>query len=139
MDICIHLLTLDASKSEFKVAELRHIKLLRQAGTKPNHTERKQMEIDEHRKCEKIKGVCIVLPLLCRLKIFIQPLQAAVYWQTYDAFARVSMSVGINQLMLGMSYYILGFEPESSNLPCSRKWDKAMPEVPELILVSTIS
>ncbi|CAE7218775.1 fumA, partial [Symbiodinium pilosum] len=34
--------------------------------------------------------------------------QAAVYWQTYDAFARVSMSVGINQLMLGMSYYILG-------------------------------
>lgn len=35
-------------------------------------------------------------------------LQAAVYWQTYDAFARVSMSVGINQLMLGMSYYILG-------------------------------
>eukprot|EP00439_Symbiodinium_sp_Y106_P069597 s176_g12.t1 len=35
--------------------------------------------------------------------------QAAVYWQTYDAFARVSMSVGINQLMLGMSYYILGY------------------------------
>ena len=38
--------------------------------------------------------------------------QAAVYWQTYDAFARVSMSVGINQLMLGMSYYILGSEPK---------------------------
>jgi len=35
--------------------------------------------------------------------------QAAVYWQTYDAFARVSMSVGINQLMLGMTYYILGY------------------------------
>eukprot|EP00442_Polarella_glacialis_P001557 CAMPEP_0115111398 /NCGR_PEP_ID=MMETSP0227-20121206/40003_1 /TAXON_ID=89957 /ORGANISM="Polarella glacialis, Strain CCMP 1383" /LENGTH=971 /DNA_ID=CAMNT_0002510731 /DNA_START=161 /DNA_END=3076 /DNA_ORIENTATION=+ len=35
--------------------------------------------------------------------------QAAVYWQTYDAFARVSMSVGINQLMLAMIYYILGY------------------------------
>jgi len=35
--------------------------------------------------------------------------QAAVYWQTYDAFARVSMSVGVNQLMLAMSYYILGY------------------------------
>ena len=28
--------------------------------------------------------------------------QAAVYWQTYDAFARVSMSVGVNQLVLAM-------------------------------------
>lgn len=35
--------------------------------------------------------------------------QAAVYWQTYDAFARVSMSVGVNQLMLAMSYFILGY------------------------------
>eukprot|EP00927_Polykrikos_kofoidii_P055286 TRINITY_DN49562_c0_g1_i1.p1 TRINITY_DN49562_c0_g1~~TRINITY_DN49562_c0_g1_i1.p1 ORF type:complete len:1071 (-),score=125.24 TRINITY_DN49562_c0_g1_i1:105-3317(-) len=35
--------------------------------------------------------------------------QAAVYWQTYDAFARVSMSVGVNQLMLAMCYYILGY------------------------------
>mmetsp|Transcript_130038 Transcript_130038/g.404506 ORF Transcript_130038/g.404506 Transcript_130038/m.404506 type:complete len:806 (+) Transcript_130038:429-2846(+) len=29
--------------------------------------------------------------------------------QTYDAFARVSMSIGVNQLMLAMSYYILGY------------------------------
>lgn len=35
--------------------------------------------------------------------------QAAVYWQTYDAFARVSMSIGVNQLMLAISYYILGY------------------------------
>eukprot|EP00930_Biecheleria_cincta_P055392 TRINITY_DN41714_c0_g1_i1.p1 TRINITY_DN41714_c0_g1~~TRINITY_DN41714_c0_g1_i1.p1 ORF type:complete len:928 (+),score=208.54 TRINITY_DN41714_c0_g1_i1:158-2941(+) len=35
--------------------------------------------------------------------------QASVYWQTYDAFARVSMSVGINQLMVAMSYFILGY------------------------------
>eukprot|EP00927_Polykrikos_kofoidii_P015821 TRINITY_DN17087_c0_g1_i1.p1 TRINITY_DN17087_c0_g1~~TRINITY_DN17087_c0_g1_i1.p1 ORF type:complete len:1058 (+),score=104.25 TRINITY_DN17087_c0_g1_i1:456-3176(+) len=35
--------------------------------------------------------------------------QAAVYWQTYDAFARVSMSVGVNQLMLAISYYTLGY------------------------------
>jgi len=35
--------------------------------------------------------------------------QAAVYWQTYDAFARVSLSVGMNQLMLAMSYYVMGY------------------------------
>lgn len=35
--------------------------------------------------------------------------QASVYWQTYDAFARVSMSIGVNQLMLAMAYFILGY------------------------------
>eukprot|EP00913_Durusdinium_trenchii_P030237 g28327.t1 len=45
--------------------------------------------------------------------------QAAVYWQTYDAFARVSMSVGINQLMLGMSYYILGYAMLEVKAPCA--------------------
>eukprot|EP00931_Biecheleriopsis_adriatica_P078701 TRINITY_DN5211_c0_g1_i2.p1 TRINITY_DN5211_c0_g1~~TRINITY_DN5211_c0_g1_i2.p1 ORF type:complete len:932 (+),score=185.05 TRINITY_DN5211_c0_g1_i2:145-2940(+) len=45
--------------------------------------------------------------------------QAAVYWQTYDAFARVSMSVGINQLMLGMSYFILGYAMLEVKAPCA--------------------
>mmetsp|Transcript_121831 Transcript_121831/g.289684 ORF Transcript_121831/g.289684 Transcript_121831/m.289684 type:complete len:903 (-) Transcript_121831:33-2741(-) len=45
--------------------------------------------------------------------------QAAVYWQTYDAFARVSMSVGINQLMLGMSYYILGYAMLETKAPAA--------------------
>eukprot|EP00928_Gymnodinium_smaydae_P011566 TRINITY_DN14252_c0_g1_i3.p1 TRINITY_DN14252_c0_g1~~TRINITY_DN14252_c0_g1_i3.p1 ORF type:complete len:1003 (-),score=113.93 TRINITY_DN14252_c0_g1_i3:773-3781(-) len=35
--------------------------------------------------------------------------QAAVYWQTYDAFARVSMFVGMNQLILAMIYYVMGY------------------------------
>lgn len=35
--------------------------------------------------------------------------QAAQHWQTYDAFARVSMSVGVNQLMLAISYFIIGY------------------------------
>eukprot|EP00928_Gymnodinium_smaydae_P018818 TRINITY_DN17172_c0_g1_i1.p1 TRINITY_DN17172_c0_g1~~TRINITY_DN17172_c0_g1_i1.p1 ORF type:complete len:953 (-),score=123.85 TRINITY_DN17172_c0_g1_i1:52-2910(-) len=35
--------------------------------------------------------------------------QAMAYWQTYDAFARVSMSVGVIELLLGLSYYILGY------------------------------
>mmetsp|Transcript_7397 Transcript_7397/g.13721 ORF Transcript_7397/g.13721 Transcript_7397/m.13721 type:complete len:976 (+) Transcript_7397:128-3055(+) len=35
--------------------------------------------------------------------------QAAMYWQNYDAFARISMSIGVNQLMLAMSYFILGY------------------------------
>lgn len=35
--------------------------------------------------------------------------QAAMYWQNYDAFARISMSIGVNQLMLAISYFILGY------------------------------
>lgn len=35
--------------------------------------------------------------------------QAAHYWQNYDAFARISMSIGVNQLMLATSYFILGY------------------------------
>jgi len=34
---------------------------------------------------------------------------AATYWQTYDAFARISMNMGVNQLMLAVSYYVLGY------------------------------
>jgi len=35
--------------------------------------------------------------------------RAATYWQTYDAFARVSMSFGTSQLLLSMCYYLLGY------------------------------
>lgn len=35
--------------------------------------------------------------------------QAMVHWQSYDAFARISMSIGVDQLLLAMSYYILGY------------------------------
>lgn len=35
--------------------------------------------------------------------------QAMVYWQTYDAFARISMSIGVIELLLAMSYYVLGY------------------------------
>jgi len=34
---------------------------------------------------------------------------ASVCWATYDAFARICMSVGVNQLMLALSYYYLGY------------------------------
>jgi len=43
--------------------------------------------------------------------------QAAVYWQTYDAFARVSMSIGTNQLLLAMSYFIIGYVRVQVNAP----------------------
>jgi len=33
--------------------------------------------------------------------------QAMKHWQSYDAFARICMSIGVNQLLLAMSYYIL--------------------------------
>mmetsp|Transcript_34 Transcript_34/g.81 ORF Transcript_34/g.81 Transcript_34/m.81 type:complete len:999 (-) Transcript_34:14-3010(-) len=35
--------------------------------------------------------------------------QAAVYYETYDAFARLSLSIGVNQLILAMQYFILGY------------------------------
>lgn len=34
---------------------------------------------------------------------------AMAHWQSHDAFARISMSVGVSQLLLAMSYYILGY------------------------------
>eukprot|EP00928_Gymnodinium_smaydae_P008851 TRINITY_DN13253_c0_g1_i2.p1 TRINITY_DN13253_c0_g1~~TRINITY_DN13253_c0_g1_i2.p1 ORF type:complete len:953 (-),score=162.52 TRINITY_DN13253_c0_g1_i2:190-3048(-) len=35
--------------------------------------------------------------------------EAMQYWQSYDGFARVSMSLGTNQLVTAMSYYVLGY------------------------------
>jgi hypothetical protein len=35
--------------------------------------------------------------------------QAAIQWQTYDGFARICMSIGVQQLMLAMIYYLLGY------------------------------
>merc|ERR1719183_2197493 len=35
--------------------------------------------------------------------------QAAVQFQTYDAFSRICMSIGVQQLMLAMTYYLLGY------------------------------
>eukprot|EP00927_Polykrikos_kofoidii_P008242 TRINITY_DN13415_c0_g1_i1.p1 TRINITY_DN13415_c0_g1~~TRINITY_DN13415_c0_g1_i1.p1 ORF type:complete len:1016 (-),score=143.05 TRINITY_DN13415_c0_g1_i1:106-3153(-) len=35
--------------------------------------------------------------------------QAMSYWQTHDAFARISMSIGVIELLLAMSYYVLGY------------------------------
>lgn len=35
--------------------------------------------------------------------------EAMQYWQSYDAFSRVSMSIGTNQLVVALSYYVLGY------------------------------
>merc|ERR1719199_1842945 len=35
--------------------------------------------------------------------------EATQYWLAYDAFSRVSMSIGTNQLVTGLSYYVLGY------------------------------
>lgn len=35
--------------------------------------------------------------------------EAMQYWQSYDAFARVSMSIGTNQLIMALCYYVLGY------------------------------
>lgn len=35
--------------------------------------------------------------------------QASVFWQTYDAFARVSMTLGVYQLMLALTYFVVGY------------------------------
>lgn len=31
------------------------------------------------------------------------------YWQSYDGFARVAMSMGTNQLIMGLSYYVIAY------------------------------
>lgn len=33
---------------------------------------------------------------------------AALYYQTYDAFARAALTIGINQVMIGLNYFTLG-------------------------------
>lgn len=43
--------------------------------------------------------------------------QAQQFWLSYDAFARISMSIGVNQLMLAMSYYILGYVLVQASAP----------------------
>jgi len=35
--------------------------------------------------------------------------EAMQYWQSYDAFSRVSMSIGTNQLVTALCYYVLGY------------------------------
>lgn len=35
--------------------------------------------------------------------------EATKYWQSYDGFARVSMSMGTNQLITAMAYYVLAY------------------------------
>mmetsp|Transcript_115450 Transcript_115450/g.182508 ORF Transcript_115450/g.182508 Transcript_115450/m.182508 type:complete len:890 (-) Transcript_115450:88-2757(-) len=35
---------------------------------------------------------------------------AAMFWQSYDAFARMSLNIGMNQIMVGLSYFILGYQ-----------------------------
>jgi len=40
----------------------------------------------------------------------IQLVRAAMaYWQSYDGFARASMSIGTNQLVTALSYYVIGY------------------------------
>lgn len=35
--------------------------------------------------------------------------QVMHYWQSYDGFARVAMSMGTNQLIMGLSYYVIAY------------------------------
>eukprot|EP00933_Yihiella_yeosuensis_P017498 TRINITY_DN14598_c0_g1_i4.p1 TRINITY_DN14598_c0_g1~~TRINITY_DN14598_c0_g1_i4.p1 ORF type:complete len:940 (-),score=205.34 TRINITY_DN14598_c0_g1_i4:292-3111(-) len=35
--------------------------------------------------------------------------RAMTFWQSYDAYARISMSIGVNQLLLALVYFILAY------------------------------
>lgn len=35
--------------------------------------------------------------------------QLQANWQSYDAYARVAMSMGTNQLLHALTYYVLGY------------------------------
>lgn len=41
--------------------------------------------------------------------------EALKYWQAYDGFARVAMSVGTKELVTGMAYYVLGYALASNH------------------------
>mmetsp|Transcript_57587 Transcript_57587/g.106429 ORF Transcript_57587/g.106429 Transcript_57587/m.106429 type:complete len:925 (-) Transcript_57587:81-2855(-) len=43
--------------------------------------------------------------------------QVVQYWQAYDGFARVSMSMGTNQLVTALAYYVLGYVLISNHSP----------------------
>lgn len=43
--------------------------------------------------------------------------QAAVHWQTHEAFARASMTLGVNQLLVAMAYYTLGYAVFQTSAP----------------------
>eukprot|EP00437_Effrenium_voratum_P055079 CAMPEP_0181525708 /NCGR_PEP_ID=MMETSP1110-20121109/69106_1 /TAXON_ID=174948 /ORGANISM="Symbiodinium sp., Strain CCMP421" /LENGTH=802 /DNA_ID=CAMNT_0023656519 /DNA_START=167 /DNA_END=2571 /DNA_ORIENTATION=- len=45
--------------------------------------------------------------------------QAMVFWQSYDAFARVCMSIGVNQLLNAASYFILAYYMSEVKVPSS--------------------
>ncbi|CAE7829841.1 unnamed protein product [Symbiodinium necroappetens] len=45
--------------------------------------------------------------------------QAMVFWQSYDAFARICMSIGVNQLLNAASYFILAYYMSEVKVPSS--------------------
>jgi len=52
---------------------------------------------------------CKTGPSIAQLRHVKIARHAMIYWQTFDAFARVSLNIGVNQLLLAMSYYIIGY------------------------------
>mmetsp|Transcript_159844 Transcript_159844/g.298050 ORF Transcript_159844/g.298050 Transcript_159844/m.298050 type:complete len:980 (+) Transcript_159844:152-3091(+) len=59
---------------------------------------------------EDIKGLgCSLASQVADLRHVKLSRQAAAQWQTYDAFARISMSIGAQHLMFAMLYYVLGY------------------------------
>ena len=45
--------------------------------------------------------------------------QAMAFWQSYDAFARICMSIGVNQLLNAASYFILAYYMTEAKVPSS--------------------
>mmetsp|Transcript_21374 Transcript_21374/g.60545 ORF Transcript_21374/g.60545 Transcript_21374/m.60545 type:complete len:947 (+) Transcript_21374:133-2973(+) len=52
---------------------------------------------------------CKVGQEVANLRHILLARHAMAHWQTHDAFARVCMSIGVNQLLLAMSYYLIGY------------------------------
>lgn len=62
------------------------------------------------RRADKLKRLgCPLGAEVANLRHIKMTRQAATLWQTYDSFARVSLSIGINQLILAISYYFLAY------------------------------
>jgi len=62
------------------------------------------------RKADDIQGLgCPLGAEVANLRHIKLTRQAATLWQSYDSFARVSLSIGINQLILAISYYFMAY------------------------------
>jgi len=57
------------------------------------------------------------VPAIARVKHILEYRKLQANWQSYDAYARVSMAMGTNQLLFALAYYSIGYQFAQDNNP----------------------